>query len=236
MNYKRVLIKLSGEALRKSGETIIDSDKLAHYTKELLSAYHTGTQIALVIGGGNIWRGAYNKTLGIDKIYADHMGMLATMINAIALYDGLEKHGIPIRLMNRLGLHNICEAYSIRKAKHHLEKGRLVIIGGGSGNPACTTDSAGTLAAIELETEIFIKGSNVDGLYAADPKKSPQLPDFYHSITFQEALGKKLRAMDMTALTMCMEHDLPIILYNATRSNQLVKIIQKEKIGTLLHM
>ena len=235
MRYQRILVKLSGEVLAGKERYGIAPEALTHYVDELAKVYAAGAEMAVVIGGGNLWRGAYGSRIGLDVVHGDQMGMLATMINAIALCDRLEKRSIPVCLMSRLNLHRICEFYNVKKARHHLSKGRMLVIGGGTSNPGFTTDSAGSLTAIELGADLLVKGTNVDGFYTADPAKDPNAKR-YASISFQEALDKRLGAMDMTALQLCKDHALPAVLYDASQPDHLLKIVQGEKIGTFLHL
>ncbi len=233
--YKKILLKLSGEVLAGNKGYGITPAPLAHYTTEIIQAHKAGVAIAIVVGGGNICRGVQAKTLGIERVAADYMGMLATIINGIALQDSLLKRGIEARLMTRISMMTICEAYNRNKALQYLEKRKVVIIAGGLGKPYFTTDSTASLSGIELGVDVLLKGTNVDGIYSVDPKKEPNAI-LYKDISIKEVLTKKLRVMDMTALTLCAEEHLPIIVYNATKPGKLMQVIQKKQAGTLIHV
>ena len=234
MHYKKILLKLSGEALAGHQSFGIAPDLLTHYTKEISKAYRSGITIAIVIGGGNIWRGEKSKTLGIERVPADYMGMLATMINSLALHNALTQQGIPTRLMSQVPMQSICEAYSRAKALQYLQKNYIVIIGAGLGKPYFTTDTAASLSAIELGVDVLVKGTNVDGIYSADPKKNKQATR-YTELNIEQVLQKKLQIMDMTALTLCTEQHLPIIVYNATKKDRLMQVLTKKELGTFIH-
>ncbi|MGB0356691.1 MAG: UMP kinase [Cytophagales bacterium] len=236
MKYKSILLKLSGEVLagEQGSTSTISPRRLQHYVDEIQAAHRAGLQIAVVIGGGNIWRGDQAETLGVGIVDADHMGMLATMINAIAIAASLEKRGIPTALMSRLPIHPICEHYSKQKARHHLKKGRVVIVGGGTSNPSFTTDSAASLTAIELGIDLLLKGTKVDFVYKKDPLKHVDAIPF-KTLSLASAIEQKLGVMDLTALTLCQAHQLPIIVYNATKPNQLLKTLKTRETGTLIH-
>ena len=233
MEFKRVLLKLSGEALMGEKQFGIDNQRLAQYAKEIRSIYDKRVEIAIVIGGGNIFRGVQAEEGGMDRTQGDYMGMLATMINSMALQGALESEGMQTRLQSAIEMKEIAEPYIKRKAVRHLEKGRIVIFGAGTGNPYFTTDSAGALRAIEIEADAILKGTRVDGIYTADPEKDPSATKYDH-ITFDEAYSKNLNVMDMTAFTLCKENDLPIIVFDMNKEGNLDKLLQGEKIGTLV--
>lgn len=234
MKYKRVLLKLSGEALMGDKHHGIDSDRLSQYATEIQKVHSAGLELAVVIGGGNIFRGVDSNNLGIDRVQGDYMGMLATVINAMALQSTLEKNGIYTRLMAGLKMEQVCEPFIRRRAIRHLEKGRVVIFGAGIGNPYFTTDSTASLRAIEIEADVVLKGTRVDGVYTADPEKDPNAKR-YSNITFQEVYEKGLSVMDMTAFTLCQENKLPIIVFDMNKRGNLVRLIQGEEVGTLIH-
>ncbi|XOV91871.1 MAG: UMP kinase [Bacteroidota bacterium] len=234
MKYKRILLKLSGEALMGSKDHGIDSERLDQYAEEIMRVHEAGIQLAIVIGGGNIFRGVDGEKSGIDRVQGDYMGMLATVINGMALQSALEKHGLYTRLMSGLKMEQVCEPFIRRRAIRHLEKGRIVIFGAGIGNPYFTTDSTASLRAIEIEADVVLKGTRVDGVYTADPEKDPKA-EKYHTLSFQEAYEKGLNIMDMTAFTLCMENDLPIIVFDMNKPGNLNKIIEGETVGTLIN-
>ncbi len=211
----------------------IDSNRLAQYASEIKKVHKLGVQVAIVIGGGNIFRGVDGEKSGIDRVQGDYMGMLATVINAMALQSALEKHGMYTRLMSGLKMEQVCEPFIRRRAIRHLEKNRVVIFGAGIGNPYFTTDSTASLRAIEIEAEVVLKGTRVDGVYTADPEKVPTATK-YDSVSFQEAYEKNLNIMDMTAFTLCMENDLPIIVFDMNKEGNLLKIIEGTNVGTLI--
>ncbi len=231
--YKRILLKLSGEALMGDKQFGIDPERLQQYARDIKAAKETGVEIALVIGGGNIFRGMQAEANGIDKVQGDYMGMLATMINGIALQSAIESQGMYTRLLSAIQMDQIAEPYIKRRAVRHLEKGRIVIFGAGTGNPYFTTDSAAALRAIEISADIVLKGTNVDGVYSADPRKDPNAKK-YDSISFKEVLANKLNVMDMTAFTLCEENKLPILVFDMNVPGNLLKVVNKEKIGTLI--
>jgi uridylate kinase len=233
MEFKRVLLKLSGEALMGDKQFGIDNARLDQYAKEIKSIYEKRVEIAIVIGGGNIFRGVQAEQGGMDRTQGDYMGMLATMINSMALQGALESNGMQTRLQSAIEMKEIAEPYIKRKAVRHLEKGRIVIFGAGTGNPYFTTDSAGALRAIEIEADAILKGTRVDGIYTADPEKDPNATKYDH-ITFDEAYNKNLNVMDMTAFTLCKENDLPIIVFDMNKGGNLAKLMEGEKIGTLV--
>jgi uridylate kinase len=234
MSYKRILLKLSGEALMGKKEYGIDSVRLSDYAKEIYNIHGENIQIAIVIGGGNIYRGIQSEGAGFDRVQGDHMGMLATIINGMALQSALEKTGIQTRLLTAIRMEQVAEPYIRRKAIRHLEKNRIVIFGGGTGNPYFTTDTAATLRAIEIEADIILKGTRVDGIYSSDPEKNPTAKK-YDSITFNEVYSKELNVMDLTALTLCKENDLPIKVFNMNVKGNLQKVCNNDKrVGTLV--
>jgi uridylate kinase len=233
MKYKRILLKLSGESLMGNQQFGIDNKRLDTYAKEIKEIYESGVQIAIVIGGGNIFRGVQAEEGGMDRTHGDYMGMLATMINAMALQAALEKIGVYSRLQSAIKMEQIAEPYIRRKAVRHLEKGRVVIFGAGTGNPFFTTDTAASLRAIEVEANVILKGTRVDGVYTADPEKDPNATK-YERVTFDEVMKNRLNVMDMTAFTLCNENKLPIIVFDMNKPGNLKKIILGEKIGTLV--
>lgn len=231
--YKRVLLKLSGEALMGDKHFGIDPHRLDQYTDEIQRVVKKDIQLAIVIGGGNIFRGVEAEGAGIDRVQGDYMGMLATVINSMAVQSSLEKKGINTRLMSGIKMEQVCEPFIRRRAVRHLEKGRVVIFGAGTGNPYFTTDSAASLRAIEIEAEVVLKGTRVDGVYTADPEKDPKATRF-SNITFQEVYEKGLNVMDMTAFTLCQENNLPIIIFDMNKPGNLLRLIDGEKVGTLI--
>ena len=233
MKYKRILLKLSGEALMGENNYGIDSRKLKQYAVEIKKVHEMGVEVAIVIGGGNIFRGVQGEKVGIDRVQGDYMGMLATLINAMALQSSLEQHGMFTRLMSGLKIESVCEPFIRRRAIRHLEKGRIVIFGAGIGNPYFTTDSTASLRAIEIEAEVVLKGTRVDGVYTADPEKDPSA-ERYTNISFQEVYEKNLNVMDMTAFTLCQENNLPIIVFDMNKVGNLENLILGEEVGTLI--
>ena len=231
MAYKRVLLKLSGEALMGSRQYDIDPLRLSEYANDIKEALAEGIQIAIVIGGGNIFRGVAAASNGIDRVQGDHMGMLATVINGLALQSALENEGVPTRLQSAIKINEVAEPFIRRKAMRHLEKGRVVIFGGGTGNPYFTTDSAAVLRAIEIEADVILKGTRVDGIYTADPEKDASASK-YSSISFDDVLKKGLKVMDTTAFTLSQENELPIIVFDMNKKGNLIKILSGEEIGT----
>jgi uridylate kinase len=234
MKYKRILLKLSGEALQGgSKSTNINPAVLEQYCEEIKAVKEKGVEVAIVIGGGNIFRGGQAESLGIDRVQGDYMGMLATVINAMALQSALERHGLYTRLMAGIKMEQVCEPFIRRRAIRHLEKGRIVIFGAGIGNPYFTTDSTASLRAIETQCNVVLKGTRVDGVYTADPEKHPNATR-YTTLSFQEAYEKNLNIMDMTAFTLCMENKLPIIVFDMNKKGNLLKIASGEQAGTLI--
>jgi len=233
MKYKRILLKLSGESLMGGKQFGIDHLRLSEYAEQIKEIQEMGVQVAIVIGGGNIFRGIQAEEGGMDRVHGDYMGMLATMINSMALQSALEKLGVETRLQSAIKMEQICEPYIRRKAVRHLEKQRVVIFGAGTGNPYFTTDTAATLRAIEIEANVVLKGTRVDGIYTADPEKDKNAKK-YTSISFNEVYEKGLEVMDMTAFTLCNENKLPIIIFDMNKPGNLKKIMQGEQVGTLV--
>ncbi len=230
--YTRILLKLSGESLMGTKAYGIDSDRLGAYADEIIAVAESGVQVAVVIGGGNIYRGMEAEG-AIDRVQGDHMGMLATMINSLALQSALEAKGYKTRLMSAIKMDTIAEPFIRRRAVRHLEKGRIVIFGAGTGNPYFTTDTAASLRAIEIEADVILKGTRVDGIYTADPEKDPAAVR-YERITFTEVYDKGLNVMDLTAFTLCNENKLPIIVFDMNRPGNLRKVVAGEPVGTLV--
>lgn len=233
MKYQRILLKLSGEALMGDNQYGIDASRLEQYVKEIKEVKDLGVEIAIVIGGGNIFRGVQAESSGIDRVQGDYMGMLATVINAMALQSALEKAGLYTRLMSGIKIEEVCEPFIKRRAVRHLEKGRIVIFGAGIGNPYFTTDSTASLRAIEMEADVVLKGTRVDGVYTADPEKDPSATKF-SEISFQDVYEKGLNVMDMTAFTLCQENNLPIIVFDMNKKGNLKSIIDGQEVGTLI--
>ena len=233
MQYKRILLKLSGESLMGNKQFGIDADKVLEYAEEIKAAVDTGVQVAVVVGGGNIFRGIQASANGIDRVQGDYMGMLATVINSMALQSGLEKIGISTRLLTAIEMKEVAEPFIKRRAVRHLEKGRVVIFGAGTGNPYFTTDTAAALRATEIEANVILKGTRVDGIYDSDPEKNPKAKKF-ESIKFGEALKRKLNVMDLTAFTLCQENHLPIIVFDMNKKGNLKKILAGKKVGTIV--
>ena len=231
--YQRILLKLSGEALMGEQNFGIDPQVLTYVSGEVKGLIEQGIQVGLVIGGGNIFRGVGLAASGMDRVAGDHMGMLATVINSLALQDALEKNDVSARVMSALPIHQVCEDYIRRRAIRHLEKGRVVIFAAGTGNPFFTTDSAASLRGIEIEADVVIKATKVDGVYTDDPVKNPSA-ELYNKLSFDEVLDKKLNVMDATAIVLCRDHKMPIRVYNMTKKGALEKIIQGEQEGTLV--
>ncbi len=231
--YKRILLKLSGEALMGNKSFGFDTDVINQYAQDVKSITELGVQVAVVIGGGNIYRGMNESETGIERAHGDYMGMLATVINGMAVQAGLEKAGVYTRLQSAIKMEQIAEPYIRRRAIRHLEKGRVVIFGAGTGNPYFTTDTAGSLRAIEINADVILKGTRVDGIYTADPEKDPKATK-YNVITFQECLSQNLGVMDMTAFTLCMENNLPIIVFDMNKEGNLRRVVTGEKVGTLV--
>lgn len=233
MKYKRILLKLSGEALMGDKQFGIDPVRLRQYAKEVKAALDAGAEIAIVIGGGNIFRGLQAADNGIERAQGDYMGMLATVINGMALQGALEAEGVFTRLLSAIKMEQICEPYIRRRAIRHVEKGRVVIFGAGTGNPYFTTDTAAALRAIEIEADAILKGTRVDGIYTADPEKDPTATKF-DNISFHEVYSQSLNIMDLTAFTLCKENALPILVFDMNKPGNLLRILQGENIGTLV--
>ncbi len=229
--FKRILLKLSGEVLMGDGEYGIDTEVLARIASEIQELRQIGVEVGMVIGGGNLFRGAGLAKAGMDRVTADHMGMLATVMNSLAMQDTLERLGVFTRVMSAVRINQVCEDYIRRRAIRHLEKGRVVIFAAGTGNPFFTTDSAASLRAIEINAEVMLKGTKVDGIYSADPFRDSKAVR-YDRLTYDEALARKLRVMDATAIVMCREHDLPLRVFNINRHGDLARIVCGENVGT----
>ena len=234
MKYQRILLKLSGEALMGQKQYGIDADRLQQYAQEIKRVKELGVEIAIVIGGGNIFRGVQAENSGMDRVQGDYMGMLATVINGMALQSALEQTGLYTRLMSGIKMEQVCEPFIRRRALRHLEKGRIVIFGAGIGNPYFTTDSTASLRAIEIEADVVLKGTRVDGVYTADPEKFPDATRF-STITFSEVYQKGLNVMDMTAFTLCQENNLPIIVFDMNKPGNLHDLISGLEVGTLIN-
>jgi len=235
MQYKRILLKLSGEALMGNRQYGIDPERLQEYAKEVKQVTDKGIEVAVVIGGGNIFRGVSGASKGMDRVQGDHMGMLATVINGLALQSAFENEEIPTRLQSAIKINEVAEPFIRRKAIRHLEKGRVVIFGGGTGNPYFTTDSAAVLRAIEVEADVILKGTRVDGIYTSDPEKNTDATKF-DFITFEEVLNKGLKVMDTTAFTLSQENRLPIIVFDMNTKGNLLKVVSGEKVGTEVNL
>ena len=234
LKYKRILLKLSGEALNGGNkEQIIDFDILNQYAREIKSIKDAGVEIAIVIGGGNIFRGAEIEKSGIDRAQGDYMGMLATVINGMAIQSSLEKQGMFTRMMSAINMEAVAEPVIRRRAIRHLEKGRVVVFGAGTGNPYFTTDTAGSLRAIEVHADVVLKGTRVDGIYTADPEKDPTATK-YDRVSFDDALTQKLKIMDTAAFALCRENNLPIIVFDMNKPGNLLKLVMGETVGTLV--
>lgn len=231
--YKRILLKLSGEALMGDKSFGMDPAIIEQYARDIKGITELGVQVAVVIGGGNIYRGMNEKDTGIERAHGDYMGMLATVINGMAMQAMLEKVDVYTRLQSAIKMEQIAEPYIRRRAIRHLEKGRVVIFGAGTGNPYFTTDTAGSLRAIEIQADVILKGTRVDGIYTADPEKDKTATK-YNTITFQECISKNLKVMDMTAFTLCMENKLPIIVFDMNKPGNLHRVVTGEKVGTLV--
>ncbi len=235
MQYKRILLKLSGEALMGEQQYGIDPIRLKEYAHEIKQITDKGVQVAIVIGGGNIFRGLAGASSGMDRVQGDHMGMLATVINGLALQSALENEEVPTRLQSAININEVAEPFIRRKAIRHLEKGRVVIFGGGTGNPYFTTDSAAVLRAIEVHADVILKGTRVDGIYTSDPEKDTKATKF-DFISFEDVLQKGLKVMDTTAFTLSQENELPIIVFDMNTKGNLLKVVSGEKIGTKVNL
>ena len=233
MKYRRILLKLSGEALMGNKPYGIDSETLTTYAREIKTVVDAGAQVGVVIGGGNIFRGLQGAGDGMDRVQADHMGMLATVINGLALQSALERAGVQTRLQSAIEMDKICEPFIRRRAVRHLEKGRVVIFSGGTGNPYFTTDTGATLRAIEIQAEVILKGTRVDGIYTADPEKDASATRF-ETISFTEVYERGLNVMDLTAFTLSQENDLPIVVFDMNKPGNLLRVVNGENVGTLV--
>ena len=231
MKYQRILLKLSGEALMGDKQFGIDNVRIMQYAQEIKAVWEKGVEVAIVIGGGNIFRGVQAEQGGMERTQGDYMGMLATMINSMALQSALESAHVPTRLQSAIEMKQICEPFIKRRAVRHLEKNRVVIFGAGTGNPFFTTDTAASLRAIEIEADVVLKGTRVDGIYTADPEKDPTATK-YETVTFNEVYEKGLNVMDMTAFTLCNENKLPIIIFDMNKEGNLLNLVSGENIGT----
>jgi len=234
MKFKRILLKLSGEALMGSRKFGIDPARLEQYALDVKTVHDKGVEIAIVIGGGNIFRGVDSEKIGIDRVQGDYMGMLGTVINGMALQSAFEKLGMFTRLMSGINMEQVCEPFIKRRAERHLEKGRVVIFGAGIGNPYFTTDSTAALRAIEIHADVVLKGTRVDGVYSSDPEKNGDATR-YPQLSYKEAFQKGLNIMDMTAFTLCQENNLPIIVFDMNRAGNLARIVNGESVGTLIN-
>jgi uridylate kinase len=235
MHYNRILLKLSGEALMGDRQYGIDPERLKEYAQDIKEIKAKGVEIAVVIGGGNIFRGVSSASRGMDRVQADNMGMLATVINGLALQSALENEGVKTRLQSAININEVAEPFIRRKAISHLEKGRVVIFGGGTGNPYFTTDSAAVLRAIEIGADVILKGTRVDGIYSSDPEKDTTATKF-DFISFEDVLKKGLKVMDTTAFTLSQENELPIIVFDMNTKGNLLKVVSGEKIGTKVNL
>ncbi len=235
MKYKRILLKLSGEALMGERQYGIDPKRLAEYAHDIKQIIDKGVEVAIVIGGGNIFRGVAGASKGMDRVQADHMGMLATVINGLALQSALEDAEIPTRLQSAIKINEVAEPFIKRRAIRHLEKGRVVIFGGGTGNPYFTTDSAAVLRAIEINADVILKGTRVDGIYTSDPEKNADATKF-DFISFDDVLRKGLKVMDTTAFTLSQENELPIIVFDMNKAGNLLKVVSGEAVGTQVNL
>ncbi|MGS2740764.1 UMP kinase [Sinomicrobium sp. M5D2P17] len=235
MQYKRILLKLSGEALMGERQYGIDPKRLAEYATDIKEIVDQGVEVAIVIGGGNIFRGVAGASNGMDRVQGDHMGMLATVINGLALQSALENTGVQTRLQSAIKINEVAEPFIRRRAIRHLEKGRVVIFGGGTGNPYFTTDSAAVLRAIEIEANVILKGTRVDGIYTSDPEKDKSATKF-DFISFDDVLKKGLKVMDTTAFTLSQENELPIIVFDMNKKGNLYKVVSGENVGTKVNL
>jgi len=231
--YKRVLLKLSGEVLMGDTSYGIDPETISRLAAELIEVRKSGVELAIVIGGGNIFRGMMGTASGMDRASADYMGMMATVMNAIALQDAIERHGEPVRVVSALHVREVAEPYIRRRAVRHLEKGRIIIFAAGTGNPYFTTDTAATLRAMEIQADVVLKGTKVDGVYTSDPMRDPEAMR-YETLTFTEALNRQLGVMDATAMSLCRDNQMPIIVFDVTAQGQMLKAVSGESVGTLV--
>jgi uridylate kinase len=235
MRYHRILLKLSGEALMGEQQYGIDSERLKLYAEQIKAVVSKGVEVAIVIGGGNIFRGLSGAKSGVDRVQGDHMGMLATVINALALQSSLENEGVETRVQTAIKIDEVAEPFIRRRAMRHLEKGRVVIFGGGTGNPYFTTDSAAVLRAIEIKADVILKGTRVDGIYSADPEKDATAVR-YDQISFDDVLRKGLKVMDTTAFTLSQENELPIVVFDMNKQGNLMKVVTGEDVGTVVNL
>lgn len=235
MRYHRILLKLSGEALMGEQQYGIDSERLKLYAEQIKAVVSKGVEVAIVIGGGNIFRGLSGAKSGVDRVQGDHMGMLATVINALALQSSLENEGVETRVQTAIKIDEVAEPFIRRRAMRHLEKGRVVIFGGGTGNPYFTTDSAAVLRAIEIKADVILKGTRVDGIYSADPEKDATAVR-YDQISFADVLRKGLKVMDTTAFTLSQENELPIVVFDMNKQGNLMKVVTGEDVGTVVNL
>ena len=235
MRYHRILLKLSGEALMGEQQYGIDSERLKLYAEQIKAVVSKGVEVAIVIGGGNIFRGLSGAKSGVDRVQGDHMGMLATVINALALQSSLENEGVETRVQTAIKIDEVAEPFITRRAMRHLEKGRVVIFGGGTGNPYFTTDSAAVLRAIEIKADVILKGTRVDGIYSADPEKDATAVR-YDQISFDDVLRKGLKVMDTTAFTLSQENELPIVVFDMNKQGNLMKVVTGEDVGTVVNL
>lgn len=233
MKYKRILLKLSGESLMGEKQYGIDNNRVQQYAQDIKTVVDAGIEVAIVIGGGNIFRGLSAEKSGMERAQADYMGMLATVINCMAMQSALEDIGLETRLQSAIKMEQICEPYIRRRAMTHLQNGRIVIFGAGTGNPYFTTDTAASLRAIEIKADVVMKGTRVDGIYTADPEKDPNATR-YDEISFDEVYDKGLNVMDMTAITLCKENKLPIVVFDMNREGNFMKLAQGEPVGTIV--
>jgi uridylate kinase len=231
--FKRILLKLSGETFKGEKNSGIDSNVLVSVSQQIKEVKELGVQVGIVVGGGNIFRGVSGEAYGVDRVQGDYMGMLATLINSLALQDCLEKMGVFTRVMSAITVEKVAETYIRRRAIRHLEKGRVIILAAGTGNPYFTTDTAAALRAIEIRADVILKGTKVDGVYSDDPVKNKNA-EFYNYLDYLEVINRDLKVMDSTAITLCMDNKLPIIVFNMQKSGNLKKIILGEKVGTLV--
>lgn len=229
--YRRILLKMSGEALMGKGPRAIDPQVLDRMALEVSHVYQLGVQIAIVIGGGNFFRGTALSEAGINRITGDYMGMLATLMNALALRDAFERSGLPVRILSAIAMSGVVDHFNRRKAIHHLQQGRVIIFAGGTGNPLVTTDSAASLRGVEIDADVVLKATNVDGVYSADPAKNPKATLYKH-LTYQEALEKELAVMDLAAFCQCRDHNMPLRVFNINKPGALLRVIMGEEEGT----
>lgn len=231
--YRRILLKMSGEALMGDGKYSIDPKVLDRMARDISEVYQLGVQVAIVIGGGNFFRGAALSEAGINRITGDYMGMLATLMNALALRDSFERSALPVRILSAIGMTGIADQFHRRKAIHHLQQGRIVVFAGGTGNPLFTTDSAASLRGIEIDADVVVKATNVDGIYSEDPAKNPKAT-MYKKLSFQEALEKELAVMDLAAFCQCRDHEMPLRVFNMNKPGALLRVVMGEEEGTLV--